>query len=162
MIRGKLNLDLGGICAMKCKTCIIAFLCLVSLMLLIGFLLTLVENVSAQTPKYNYFDLKVEHPQLFSFREAFSIEIEAKKISDQTFTNGDVTVSFKGEVVCKVMTHNVTAIRRLPKESKIYSVEKQRSILSKDLIVQALKDNWRPQQAVHLRLKLTALLPPCR
>jgi hypothetical protein len=53
------------------------------------------------------------------------------------------------------MTHNATAMKQLPKGSRIFSVEKQRSILSEDLIVQALKTNWRPHEGVHVRLQLT-------
>ena len=87
---GKLNLGLGGIHAVKRKTCIAAFLCslrsvvylidyLVILILLISFLLTLMGNVSAQTPKYTYFALKVDCPKFFSPGETFFIDIKAKK-----------------------------------------------------------------------------------
>jgi len=130
--------------------------------LLIGFLLTLVGNVSARTPKYTYFELKVEHPHYFSPEEDFFIDIMALNVSSQTFINGDVTVSFKGEVICEVIAHNATSLRQLPKGSKIFSVEKRQSVLSEDMIVQALKDNWQPQQVVSFRLKLTDSTPPLR
>jgi hypothetical protein len=105
--------------------------------------------------EYTYFALNVvNHPQFFSPGVVFSIEIEAKNVSDQTFATGDITVSFQGAVVCEVMTHNATAMKQLPKGSRIFSVEKQRSIRSEDLIVQALKEKWRPHEAVHVRLQL--------
>jgi hypothetical protein len=74
--------------------------------------------------------------------------------------NGDVTVSFpSGAETVEVVAYNATAIRQLPKGSKIFSVEKQQSVLSRDLIVQAVQENWCPQQTVHLRLKVTTSTP---
>jgi len=137
-------------------------------MLLTGLLWTFVVHVQAQLPSYAYFQLKV-YPQYVS-ADTFLMTVEAKNVSEHHFRNGDVTVSFKQDISaspdahldCEVIAHKATAIRRFPQGSKIYSVEKDKSILSDDLIVQALQDNWRPGQVVQLQLKLVVRVLPLK
>lgn len=137
---------------MKPKFCVFTFSSPVRLNLLMGFLWTFVLPAQAQVLPYEHFQLKVDS-QYVSAR-TFLMTIEAINVSEHHFLNGDVTVSFNQDVTCKVVSNKATTLRQFPKGSKIYSVEKDESILSDDLIVQALIDSWRPGQVVQLQLKL--------
>lgn len=118
-----------------------------------------IQEDSYKRYAFGHFELKVKPPEFFIPGEGFTVDIAAENTSDQTFVNGDITVSFRGEVTCEVMEHNATGVRQITRGTRIFSVEAKRSIPSEDPIVQALKDDWHPRQVVNLQLKLATSAP---
>ena len=140
---------------------------LIRLAALLASVATPVLTLSSSYFGYARFPIHV-HPYYVS-SNTFLVNIEVTNVSADTFETGDVTISLSGEtgsgfragsVAGEIESRNATSVRQLPPGTDAYSFESSNSVVSKDAILQVLKDDWAPGEVLKTQLRLTVSRMP--